>query len=78
MIARVTDLEPGDFVHTLGDAHLYSNHLTQARLQLKREPYPLPEMLLNPDVRELQEFRFEDFELTNYQCHDHIKAAVAV
>jgi thymidylate synthase len=78
MIARVTDLEPGDFVHTLGDAHLYSNHLTQARLQLKREPYPLPQMLLNPDVRELQEFRFEDFELTNYQCHDHIKAAVAV
>ena len=78
MIARVTDPEPGDFVHTLGDAHLYSNHLTQARLQLKREPYPLPQMLLNPDVRELQEFRFEDFELTNYQCHDHIKAAVAV
>jgi thymidylate synthase len=78
MIARVTDLEPGDFVHTLGDAHLYSNHLTQARLQLKREPYPLPQMLLNPDVRELQDFRFEDFELTNYQCHDHIKAAVAV
>jgi thymidylate synthase len=78
MIARVTNLEAGDFVHTLGDAHLYSNHLTQARLQLEREPYPLPQMVLNPEVRELQDFRFEDFELKNYQCHDHIKAAVAV
>ena len=78
MIARVTDLEPGDFVHTLGDAHLYSNHLSQARLQLEREPYALPQMVLNPEVRELQDFRFEDFELKNYQCHDHIKAAVAV
>jgi thymidylate synthase len=78
MMARVTDLDPGDFVHTLGDAHLYSNHLTQARLQLEREPYPLPQMVLNPEVRELQDFRFEDFELRNYRCHDHIKAAVAV
>jgi len=78
MIARVTNLEAGDFVHTLGDAHLYSNHLSQARLQLERKPYPLPQMVLNPEVRELEDFRFEDFELKNYQCHDHIKAAVAV
>ena len=78
MVARVTDLEPGDFVHTLGDAHLYTNHLPQARLQLEREPYPLPQMKLNPQVRDLLDFRFEDFELLNYQCHVHIKAAVAV
>jgi len=78
MVARVTDLEPGDFVHTLGDAHLYTNHLPQARLQLEREPYPLPQMKLNPDVRDLLDFRFEDFELLDYQCHEHIKAAVAV
>jgi thymidylate synthase len=78
MVARVTDLEPGDFVHTLGDAHLYTNHLPQARLQLEREPYPLPQMKLNPEVRDLLDFRFEDFELIDYQCHEHIKAAVAV
>ena len=78
MVAQVTDLEPGDFVHTLGDAHLYTNHLPQARLQLEREPYPLPQMKLNPEVRDLLDFRFEDFELKNYQCHEHIKAAVAV
>ncbi len=78
MIAQATNLEAGDFVHTLGDAHLYSNHLSQARLQLERKPYPLPQMVLNPQVRELEDFRFEDFELKNYQCHDHIKAAVAV
>jgi thymidylate synthase len=78
MVAWVTDLEPGDFVHTLGDAHLYTNHLPQARLQLEREPYPLPQMKLNPEVRDLLDFRFEDFELVDYQCHEHIKAAVAV
>ena len=78
MVARVTDLEPGDFVHTLGDAHLYTNHLPQARLQLERESYPLPQMKLNPEVRDLLDFRFEDFELLDYQCHEHIKAAVAV
>lgn len=78
MVARVTDLAPGDFVHTLGDAHLYTNHLPQARLQLEREPYPLAQMKLNPEVRDLLDFRFEDFELLDYQCHEHIKAAVAV
>ena len=78
MVAQVTDLEPGDFVHTLGDAHLYTNHLPQARLQLEREPYPLPQMKLNPQVQELLDFRFEDFELVDYQCHEHIKAVVAV
>ena len=78
MVARATDLEPGDFVHTLGDAHLYSNHLSQARLQLEREPFALPEMHLNPDVKDLFDFKFEDFELRNYQSHEHIKAAVAV
>ena len=78
MVAQVTDLEPGDFVHTLGDAHLYTNHLPQTRLQLEREPYPLPQMKLNPQVHELLDFRFEDFELVDYQCHEHIKAVVAV
>ena len=78
MVAQATGLEPGDFVHTLGDAHLYTNHLPQARLQLSRQPYPLPTMELNPDVKGLLEFRFEDFNLTQYQFHDHIKAAVAV
>ena len=78
MVAQATGLEPGDFVHTLGEAHLYTNHLPQARLQLSRQPYPLPTMELNPDVKELLEFRFEDFNLTQYQFHDHIKAAVAV
>ena len=78
MVAQVTDLEPGDFVHTLGDAHLYTNHLPQARLQLTREPFPLPTMRLNPAVKDLFAFRYEDFELLDYQYHEHIKAAVAV
>jgi thymidylate synthase len=78
MVAHVTDLEPGDFVHTLGDAHLYSNHLSQARQQLERQPFALPEMRLNPQVKDLFSFRYDDFELQNYQCHEHIKAAVAV
>ena len=78
MVAQVTGLKSGDFVHTLGDAHLYSNHLAQARLQLEREPYDLPQMRLNPSVKDLLEFRYDDFELLNYQCHEHIKAAVAV
>ena len=78
MVAQVTGLEAGDFVHTLGDAHLYTNHLTQARLQLERTPFGLPTMNLNPQVDNLFGFRFEDFELTGYECHEHIKAAVAV
>jgi thymidylate synthase len=78
MVAHVTGLEAGDFVHTLGDAHLYTNHLSQARLQLEREPFALPTMRLNPAVDDLFGFSFEDFELENYQFHEHIKAAVAV
>ena len=78
MVAQVTGLEPGEFVHTFGDAHLYSNHLEQARLQLTREPYPLPEMKINPDVKDIFGFRYEDFELVGYQAHPHIKAEIAV
>ncbi|HET6720655.1 MAG TPA: thymidylate synthase [Rhodocyclaceae bacterium] len=78
MLAQVCDLEPGDFVHTLGDAHLYSNHLEQARLQLSREPRALPHMKLNPAVRDLFAFRFEDFTLEAYDPHPHIPAPVAV
>lgn len=78
MIAQVTGLKPGDFVHTLGDAHLYLNHLEQAELQLTRDPYPLPRMVLNPAVTSLFHFRYEDFELVDYQSHPAIKAPVAV
>jgi thymidylate synthase len=78
MVAQVTGLAPGDFIHTLGDAHLYSNHLEQARLQLQRRPRSLPQMKLNPDVRDLFAFRFEDFELAAYDPHPHIRAPVAV
>ncbi len=78
MVAQVTGLAPGDFVHTLGDAHLYLNHLEQARTQLKRTPYALPQMLLNPAIRRLEDFKYEDFSLINYEAHPHIKAEVAV
>jgi thymidylate synthase len=78
MIAQVTGLKPGDFVHTFGDAHLYSNHFEQARLQLSRDPKPLPDMHLNPHVTNLFDFRFGDFELVGYDAHPHIKAEVAV
>ena len=78
MVARVTGLKPGDFVHTFGDLHLYSNHVEQAKLQLSREPRPLPTMNVNPERRELPEFVYEDFELVGYDPHPGIKAPVAV
>ena len=78
MLAQVCGLQAGEFIHTLGDAHLYNNHLEQARLQLTREPRPLPKMHINPDVRDIFSFRFNDFELTDYDPHPHIKAQVSV
>ena len=78
MMAQVTGLKPGEFVHTFGDAHLYHNHFEQARLQLQREPLQLPEMRLNPEVTDLLGFNYDDFELIGYEAHPHIKAPVAV
>ncbi len=78
MVAQVCDLEPGDFVHTFGDVHIYNNHMEQVHLQLSRTPYPLPTMKLNPAVKDIFEFSFEDFTLENYQSHPAIKAPVAV
>jgi len=78
MVAQVCNLEPGDFIHTFGDAHLYNNHLEQTRLQLSREPRPLPTMKINPEVRDIFDFKFEDFTLENYDPWPHIKGAVAV
>src|SRR5690554_2410351 len=78
MVAQVCDMEAADFVHTLGDAHLYNNHLEQTQTQLSRNPYPLPNMKINPEVKDIFDFKFEDFELENYQYHPHIKAPVAV
>ncbi|OEK01682.1 thymidylate synthase [Roseivirga sp. 4D4] len=78
MVAQVCGLEPGEFVHTFGDAHLYSNHYEQAELQLTRDFRPLPIMKMNPDVKDIFDFKFEDFELVGYDPHPHIKAAVAV
>lgn len=78
MVAQVCDMEVGDFVHTLGDAHIYSNHYEQTELQLSRSPKALPQMKLNPAVKDLFDFKFEDFELVNYDFHPHIKAPVAI
>lgn len=78
MIAQVTNLELGEFVHTFGDAHIYSNHLEQVQTQLSREPFALPKMVLNPEIRQLDDFCFEDFVLQDYQCHPAIKAPIAV
>ena len=78
MVAQVTGYRPGEFIHTFGDAHLYLNHQEQAALQLSREPYPLPTMRLNPDVRSIFDFRYEDFELVGYQSHPRIAAPIAV
>ncbi|MCK9320714.1 MAG: thymidylate synthase [Bacteroidales bacterium] len=78
MIAQVCNLEVGDFVHTFGDAHLYTNHFDQARLQLSRSPYPLPELKLNKEIKNIFDFRFEDIEIINYQSHPTIKAPIAI
>lgn len=78
MMAQVTNLEEGDFIHTFGDTHIYSNHIEQVKLQLSREPRPLPQMNINPDVKDIFSFKFEDFELVNYNPHPHIKGKVAV
>lgn len=78
MMAQVTGLEPGEFVHTFGDVHIYSNHIEQVKLQLTRKPYALPTMKINPDIKNIFDFKFEDFELTNYEAHPHIKGKVAV
>ncbi|MFV0505268.1 MAG: thymidylate synthase [Bacteroidales bacterium] len=78
MMAQVTGLKPGNFVHTLGDAHIYTNHLEQVRTQLAREPYPLPDMRINPDIKSIFDFKYEDFELLGYEAHPHIKGIVSV
>ena len=78
MMAQVTGLQEGDFVHTFGDAHIYNNHIEQARLQLTREPRPLPKMIINPEVKNIFDFKYEDFTLQDYDPHPHIKAEVSV
>jgi thymidylate synthase len=78
MIAQVCGLKAGEFIHTLGNAHIYSNHFDQVKLQLSREPYPLPKMKINPEIKNIDDFKFEDFELVDYQCHPAIKGDVAV
>lgn len=78
MVAQVCDLEPGEFIHTLGDAHIYNNHIEQVELQLTREPYPLPKMKINPAIKDIFQFSFEDFELVDYVAHPHIKGVVSV
>jgi thymidylate synthase len=78
MIAQVCDLEPGEFIHSFGDVHIYNNHMEQVNLQLTRKPFPLPAMKLNPAIKNIFDFNFEDFTLENYQAHPAIKAPVAV
>jgi len=78
MVAQVCNLKPGEFIHTLGDAHLYSNHMQQVETQLARTPYPLPTMILNPDIKNILDFSFEDFRLENYECHPGIRAPIAI
>ena len=78
MMAQVTGLKAGDFVHTLGDAHIYTNHIEQVKLQLTRDPRPLPRMEINPEVKDIFSFQYEDFTLTGYDPHPHIKGEVAV
>ncbi len=78
MIAQVCDLEPGDFIHTFGDAHIYNNHLDQVKLQLSRTPYPIPQMKMNPEIKNILDFKYEDFELMNYQAHPSIKGEISI
>ncbi|MDO4184516.1 MAG: thymidylate synthase [Rhodospirillales bacterium] len=78
MVAQVCGLKPGEFVHTLGNAHIYNNHFEQVKIQLTRNPYPLPKMLINPDVKDIDAFKYEDFELVDYQCHGKLTGEVAV
>jgi thymidylate synthase len=78
MVAQITGLKPGDFVHTLGDAHIYLNHIDQVKLQLTREPYKLPQMSINPEVTDIFKFRYDDFTLSNYVSHPHIKGDISV
>ncbi|MCK5809577.1 MAG: thymidylate synthase, partial [Cocleimonas sp.] len=78
MVAQVTNLKAGDFIHTLGDAHLYSNHMEQAERQLSRKPYTLPTMKINPEISSIFDFTIDDFELIDYESHPHIKGLVAV
>jgi len=78
MVAQVTGLQPGEFVHTLGDAHIYLNHIEQSKFQLSRDPFPLPAMIINPEVDNIFDFKYKDFSLENYQCHPHIKGEISV
>jgi thymidylate synthase len=78
MVAQVTGLRPGEFIHTLGDAHIYLNHIDQCKLQLTRDPFPLPQLRLNPEVTQIGDFKFDDFEILNYQSHPHIKGEISV
>jgi thymidylate synthase len=78
MTAQATGLMPGEFIHTLGDAHIYLNHIEQVRLQLMREPYKLPKMTLNPEITDITRFRYEDFTLSDYNTHPHIKGDISV
>lgn len=78
MVAQVTGLKPGEFIHTFGDAHIYLNHIEQVKLQLTRDPYPLPTMQINPEIKDIFGFTFDDFKLTNYQCHPHIKGEISI
>jgi thymidylate synthase len=78
MVAQVTGLKPGEFIHTLGDAHIYLNHIEQVKLQLTREPFPLPKMTLNPEITDITKFRYEDFTLSDYNAHPHIKGDISV